>query len=70
MTYELDGEQYVSVLSGWGNVSMMIYGAALEKPVTPEPGRIVTFKLVVSRAAFSTRLFSRRITEGAPCRRR
>ena len=22
MTYELDGEQYVSVLSGWGNVSM------------------------------------------------
>ena len=45
MTYELDGEQYVSVLSGWGNVSMMIYGAALEKPVTPEPGRIVTFKL-------------------------
>ena len=33
MTYELDGEQYVSVLSGWGNVSMMIYGAALEKPV-------------------------------------
>ena len=24
---------------------MMIYGAALEKPVTPEPGRIVTFKL-------------------------
>ncbi|MED5355344.1 MAG: PQQ-dependent dehydrogenase, methanol/ethanol family, partial [Pseudomonadota bacterium] len=28
MTYELDGEQYVSVLSGWGNVSMMIYGAA------------------------------------------
>ena len=45
MTYELDGEQYVSVLSGWGNVSMMIYGAALEKPVTAEPGRIVTFKL-------------------------
>ena len=45
MTYELDGEQYVSVLSGWGNVSMMIYGAALEKPVTQEPGRIVTFKL-------------------------
>jgi quinohemoprotein ethanol dehydrogenase len=45
MTYELDGEQYVSVLSGWGNVSMMIYGAALEKPVTPEPGRIVTMKL-------------------------
>ncbi|MDB2313950.1 hypothetical protein N9V47_09915, partial [Luminiphilus sp.] len=35
----------VSVLSGWGNVSMMIYGAALEKPVTPEPGRIVTMKL-------------------------
>jgi mono/diheme cytochrome c family protein len=24
---------------------MMIYGAALEKPVTPEPGRIVTMKL-------------------------
>ena len=33
--YELDGEQYVSVLSGWGNVSMMIYGLPLSRSRSP-----------------------------------
>ena len=45
MTYEIDGEQYVSVLSGWGSTSNLIYGVALDKPVSAEPGRVITFKL-------------------------
>jgi quinohemoprotein ethanol dehydrogenase len=45
MTYEIDGEQYVSVLSGWGSTSNLTYGVALEKPVSAEPGRVITFKL-------------------------
>ena len=45
MTYEIDGEQYVSVLSGWGSTSNLIYGIALDKPVSAEPGRVITFKL-------------------------
>lgn len=45
MTYEIDGEQFVSVLSGWGSTSNLIYGVALDKPVSAEPGRVITFKL-------------------------
>ncbi len=45
MTYEIDGEQYLSVLSGWGSTSNLTYGVALEKPVSAEPGRVITFKL-------------------------
>ncbi len=45
MTYQIDGEQYLSVLSGWGGLSMLVYGISLERPVSAEPGRVITFKL-------------------------
>ncbi len=45
MTYKVDGEQYVAVLSGWGSTSMLTYGLILDEAVTAEPGRVITFKL-------------------------
>jgi len=44
VTYSVDGEQYVTVLAGWGGASGLIsfhgYG-----PVKPGYGRVLTFKL-------------------------
>jgi quinohemoprotein ethanol dehydrogenase len=44
VTYSVDGEQYVTILAGWGGASGLIsfpgYG-----PVKPGYGRILTFKL-------------------------
>ena len=45
MTYEIDGEQYLSVLSGWGSVSNLIAGFTYGKAVGEEPARVITFKL-------------------------
>lgn len=45
MTYEIDGEQYLAVLSGWGSTSMLTYGLILDQAVTAEPGRVITFKI-------------------------
>ena len=51
VTYSIDGEQYVTVLAGWGGASALLnpggYG-----PVKPGYGRILTFKLN-SHAAFN-----------------
>ncbi len=47
ITYEVDGEQYVSVLAGWGGsigLSFSIIGNANEEQMTRE-GRLLTFKL-------------------------
>lgn len=45
MTYEIDGEQYVTILSGWGSTIGLTYGVVFEEPVAPENGRVITFKL-------------------------
>ena len=45
MTYEIDGEQYVSILSGWGSTIALTYGLVFEDAVAPEMGRVITFKL-------------------------
>ena len=45
MTYEVDGEQYLSILSGWGSTIAMVYGVVFEDAVGPETGRVITFKL-------------------------
>lgn len=45
MTYKIDGEQYIAVLSGWGSTSMLTYGIILDEAVTAEPGRIISFKV-------------------------
>ena len=45
MTYEIDGEQYLSVLSGWGSVSNLIAGFTYGEAAGKEPARVITFKL-------------------------
>ena len=45
MTYEIDGEQYLSVLSGWGSVSNLIAGFTYGEAKSKEPARVITFKL-------------------------
>ncbi len=45
MTYEVDGEQYVSILSGWGSTIALTYGLTFEEAVAPETGRVITFKI-------------------------
>lgn len=43
VTYTVDGEQYVTILAGWGGAFGLIAG--LEKEVSPPPSRVLTFKL-------------------------
>ena len=45
MTYEVDGEQYVTILSGWGSTIAMVYGVVFEEAVAAETGRVITFKI-------------------------
>ena len=45
MSYEIGGEQYVTVLAGWGGAFPLAYGAmALQAKVRPE-ARVLTYKL-------------------------
>ena len=46
VTYTVDGEQYVTILAGWGGAFGLIAG--LERDVTPPPSRVLTFKLGAS----------------------
>lgn len=43
VTYRIDGEQYVSILVGWGGAFGLIAG--LEREYAPPPSRVLTFKL-------------------------
>ncbi|MEE4201995.1 MAG: PQQ-dependent dehydrogenase, methanol/ethanol family [Halieaceae bacterium] len=45
MTYEIDGEQYVTVLAGWGSSAAMNSSLALDTVAPPEVGRVITFKI-------------------------
>ena len=45
MTYEIDGEQYLSVLSGWGSVANLIPGFTYGKAVGREPARVNYFQV-------------------------
>lgn len=45
MTYEIDGEQYVAITSGWGSLYAMGNGFAYDETVPSSLGKIVTFKL-------------------------
>ncbi|RNL63485.1 PQQ-dependent dehydrogenase, methanol/ethanol family [Zhongshania marina] len=49
VTYTVDGEQYVTILAGWGGAFGLIAG--LEKEVSPPPSRVLTFKLGGTGAA-------------------
>ncbi len=45
-TFEIDGEQYVTITTGWGSAYLLSAGAvAAPQPVPPSVGKVVTFKL-------------------------
>jgi PQQ-dependent dehydrogenase (methanol/ethanol family) len=45
ITYELDGEQYVAVATGWGGSWALNWGFAWDKAVAPDVGRVFVFKV-------------------------
>lgn len=45
ITYELDGEQYVAVASGWGGSFVLGYGGVLPTGSQNNAGRLLVFKL-------------------------
>ena len=45
MTYELDGEQYVSVNVGWGGAFALVFGEYVRSDSLPNVSRVLTFKL-------------------------
>ena len=44
-TFEIDGEQYVTITTGWGSAFTLAAGYALEEPIPGGVGKVVTFKL-------------------------
>ncbi|MBT5002886.1 MAG: PQQ-binding-like beta-propeller repeat protein, partial [Porticoccaceae bacterium] len=44
-TYEINGEQYVTITTGWGSAYALAGGSAYDQPVPPIVGKVVTFKL-------------------------
>ena len=45
VTYSIDGEQYVTVVAGWGGAFALAAGGAAEKLKLKNRGRILTYKL-------------------------
>jgi len=45
VTYEIDGEQYLAVATGWGGAYGLAAGFLFDKAVPPSVGRVVAFKL-------------------------
>ena len=44
-TYAIDGEQYVTITTGWGSAFALAGGLGYTTPVPPTLGKVVTFKL-------------------------
>ena len=44
-TYEIDGEQYVTITTGWGSAYALSAGFAYDETVPSTVGKVVTFKL-------------------------
>ena len=44
-TYEIDGEQYVTITTGWGHAFGLAAGFLFEDTVPPAVGKVITFKL-------------------------
>ena len=45
MTFELDGEQYVSINVGWGGAYALVFGEYVQPESMPNISRVLTFKL-------------------------
>ncbi len=48
ITYEIDGEQYIAIATGWGGSWALNWGFAWEDAVAPDVGRVVVYKLGAS----------------------
>ena len=44
-TFAIDGEQYVTITTGWGSAYALAAGFAFDKKLPPSVGKVVTFKL-------------------------
>ncbi len=44
-TYMIDGEQYVTITTGWGSAFALAAGFGFDEKVSPSVGKVVTFKL-------------------------
>ena len=44
-TYEIDGEQYVTITTGWGSAFALVAGYAYDDAVPSTVGKVVTFKV-------------------------
>jgi PQQ-dependent dehydrogenase (methanol/ethanol family) len=45
ITYRVDGEQYVTVMAGWGGAFPLAYGEAAARAEVTSVGRVLTYKL-------------------------
>jgi len=45
MTYEIDGQQYVSINVGWGGAYALVFGEYVQAESLPNVSRVLTFKL-------------------------
>ena len=45
MSYEIDGEQYISVNVGWGGAFALVFGEYVQAESLPNVSRVLTFKL-------------------------
>ncbi len=45
ITYEIDGEQYISVNVGWGGAFALVFGEYVQAESLPNVSRVLTFKL-------------------------
>jgi quinohemoprotein ethanol dehydrogenase len=45
ISYEIDGEQYISVNAGWGGAFALVFGEYIQSESLPNVSRVLTFKL-------------------------
>jgi quinohemoprotein ethanol dehydrogenase len=45
VTYTVDGEQYITVMAGWGGAFALVFGRAAKAAGVRNLGRVLTFKL-------------------------
>jgi mono/diheme cytochrome c family protein len=48
ISYQIDGEQYISVNAGWGGAFALVLGEFVQKESLPNVSRVLTFKLGAS----------------------
>lgn len=44
-TFEIDGEQYITITTGWGSAYALVAGYGFDRTIPPSVGKVVTFKL-------------------------